>query len=328
MEGHPPDEHFVNHHAQRVIVGARIEFIAGHAGCLLVGHVSGRAEHHAGLRVRGGLAQLGNAEIDDLDLELPIAAPSQENVIGLEVTMDDAQLVRSVQPLRRLLQNFRHFGDRERPAPLEHVAKRFAFQKLHGDVRRAIIRLARFVNGDHVRVADAPRGTRLVLKAQQEIGVVEKLAVQNLERHGAIAHPNLLGEENRAHAALHPGGGQGEIGGRAPRQAAPRSPWLERPDERRRADKTQSHPSKFAGKCGRFSWAPGQLSCGADSSKNIAIKRIDGATYRSSGRRGREGIVTPALRWAQKRGTGVPPVIGHGRDGHSTSANARRCTAN
>ena len=48
---------------------------------------------------------------------------------------------------------------------------------------------------------NAPRGTRLVLKAQQELGVIEKLAVQDLERHGAISHPNLLGEEDRTHAA-------------------------------------------------------------------------------------------------------------------------------
>jgi len=32
-------------------------------------------------------------------------------------------------------------------------------------------------------------------------GVVEKLAVQDLERHGAISHPDLLGEEDRTHAA-------------------------------------------------------------------------------------------------------------------------------
>ena len=47
---------------------------------------------------------------------------------------------------------------------------------------------------------NAARGTRLILKAQQEVGVIEKLAVQDLERHGAVSHPNLLGEEDRAHA--------------------------------------------------------------------------------------------------------------------------------
>jgi len=32
--------------------------------------------------------------------------------------------------------------------------------------------------------------------------------------------------------------------------------------------------------------------------------------------------VAPTLRSAQKRGTGVPPVTGHGRDGHGTSMSA------
>jgi hypothetical protein len=47
---------------------------------------------------------------------------------------------------------------------------------------------------------NATRGTRFILKTLQEVRVIEKFAVQDLERHGAITHPNLLGEENRAHA--------------------------------------------------------------------------------------------------------------------------------
>jgi hypothetical protein len=48
---------------------------------------------------------------------------------------------------------------------------------------------------------NATRGTRLILKAQQEIGVIEKSAIQNLARHGAVSHPNLLSQENRTHPA-------------------------------------------------------------------------------------------------------------------------------
>jgi hypothetical protein len=56
--------------------------------------------------------------------------------------------------------------------------------------------------GDDVGVMNATRGTRFILKTQQEVGVVEKFAIQNLERYGTISHPNLLGEENRTHAAF------------------------------------------------------------------------------------------------------------------------------
>jgi hypothetical protein len=126
----------------------------------------------------------------------------QKDVIGFEVAVNNAQFVRGVQSPRRLLENFRNFGDGERAPPLEDLVEGFAFQKFHGDVGRAIIRLDRFVNGDDIGVMNATRGTRLILKAQQEVGVIEKFAVQDLERHRAVSHSNLLGEKDRTHAAL------------------------------------------------------------------------------------------------------------------------------
>ena len=98
-------------------------------------------------------------------------------------------------------------GTGSAPRRLEDLAEGFAFQKFHGDVGRAVIGLAGFVNGDDIGVMNAARGSRLILKAQQEVGVIQKLAVQNLERHRAVAHRDLLGEEDRTHAALRPGGG-------------------------------------------------------------------------------------------------------------------------
>jgi hypothetical protein len=48
---------------------------------------------------------------------------------------------------------------------------------------------------------NAPRGSRFTLKAQQEVGVIEKFAIQNLERYRAVANRDLLGEEDRTHGA-------------------------------------------------------------------------------------------------------------------------------
>ena len=115
--------------------------------------------------------------------------------------MNDAQLVRGVQPPRRLLENFRNLGHGKRTPPREGLAEGFAFQKLHGDVGRAVIGLAGFVNGDDVGVMNAPRGSRFILKAQQEVGVIQQLAAQDFERHRTVAHRDLLGEEDRTHAA-------------------------------------------------------------------------------------------------------------------------------
>jgi hypothetical protein len=51
-------------------------------------------------------------------------------------------------------------------------------------------------------VADAAGRSGFILEALEETRLVEQLAEQNLERHGAVADGNLLGEINGAHAAL------------------------------------------------------------------------------------------------------------------------------
>jgi hypothetical protein len=48
---------------------------------------------------------------------------------------------------------------------------------------------------------NAPRGSRFILKTQQEVGVIQQLAVQDFERHRTIANRDLLGEEYRTHGA-------------------------------------------------------------------------------------------------------------------------------
>ncbi len=63
----------------------------------------------------------------------------------------------------------------------------------------SLIRLGGFVNGDDVGVMNAPRGSRFVLKTLEELGVVQQLAAQDLERHGAVTNRNLLGKVNRTH---------------------------------------------------------------------------------------------------------------------------------
>jgi len=132
--------------------------------------------------------------------EFAFVAVGQEDVVGFKVTVNDTQLMHGIQAPCCLQEDLRNFGDGQRTLPMEDLAQRFAFQELHGDVRRAVIALGRFVNGNDVEVMNAPCGPRLVLKPQQEVGIIEKLAVQDLESHVAISHSNLLREENRTHA--------------------------------------------------------------------------------------------------------------------------------
>jgi hypothetical protein len=58
------------------------------------------------------------------------------------------------------------------------------------------------MDGDDIGMMNAARGARLILKAHQEVGVIEKFAIEDLERDGAITHPNLFSEKDRTHAAL------------------------------------------------------------------------------------------------------------------------------
>ena len=82
-------EHLIERHAQRIQVAAVVERLALR---LLGAHVQRGAHRHAGL---GHLEAVGvliaaEAEVGDLDLTLP----GQQDVLGLDVAMDQAELAR------------------------------------------------------------------------------------------------------------------------------------------------------------------------------------------------------------------------------------------
>ena len=62
--------------------------------------------------------------------------------------MNNAHLLRGVQSTRRLLENLRNLRNRKRASPVKRLAKRFALQKLQGNIGRAILGLAGFESGD------------------------------------------------------------------------------------------------------------------------------------------------------------------------------------
>ena len=68
------------------------------------------------------------------------------------------------------------------------------------------------------RKEKAPRDGRLGLKTHQELRVVEQMLEQDLERHGAVAHGDLLGEKNLAHSAFTQFANQTITGSKARRQ--------------------------------------------------------------------------------------------------------------
>ena len=80
--------------------------------------------------------------------------------------------MRGVQPSRRLPEKSRNLGNGKCAPPPESLTERFTFHKLHGDVGRAVIGAAGFVNGDDIYVMNAACGSRFILEAQQEFGVI------------------------------------------------------------------------------------------------------------------------------------------------------------
>ena len=90
VEGHLAGEHLVGDDGERVLVDARVE----HAAEELLGrHVRHGADDGVDGGELGRAADLGHAEVDDLD----VAVAAQDDVLRLQIAMDDVPGVRHVE---------------------------------------------------------------------------------------------------------------------------------------------------------------------------------------------------------------------------------------
>ena len=96
VEGRPRREQLVEGRPQRVDVGPRVEDPP--AGRLFGTHVAQGAEQVAAEREVAGTLEAGQAEVGDPEM----AAAVDQQVAGLDVTMQDAQPMRVLQGLGRL----------------------------------------------------------------------------------------------------------------------------------------------------------------------------------------------------------------------------------
>ena len=144
---------------------------------------------------RGGLEQLGEAEIEDLG----VAVGGDHDVLGLDVAVDDARLVGLLQPAPDL------GGDLERAEEVELAAldeglHRLARDELHRDVE-ALGPLAHVVHLGDRRVVHRRRRVRLLQEPPLALLVARELGGQDLEGHQA-AQVRVAGLVDDAHAAL------------------------------------------------------------------------------------------------------------------------------
>ena len=158
---------------------------------------------HAGFWRRS--QNLGNAEVRDFHAAFFI----QQDVVGLDVTVDDAGVVGELERLANLGDNLQRLARREFARPLE-LAQVQAVHILHDEKRHALD-LAEFVDGDDVGMIQPGQGAGLAVEAFGKIRAPGGLRRENLERHDPVQH-RLAGLINRPHAAFADQGENFELG--------------------------------------------------------------------------------------------------------------------
>jgi hypothetical protein len=103
-----------------------------------------------------------------------------EDVLGLEIAVDDIEMMRGDQSAR----DFQGVGNR-RPhrdgAVLQAAPERLAPQQFGDDIWHALSR-SHVVNGDDVRVVDERRGARFLREPRQALGIRRDTRGENLQR--------------------------------------------------------------------------------------------------------------------------------------------------
>ncbi len=156
-DGQLAGEHLVEDHAQGIDVGTVVDL--QWVLDLLGGHVLRRAHDlsRAGERqvVRFLAHQLGDAEVGDLHL----AAPVEQDVLGLDVSMDDAHVVGILQGVADLRDDGQRLRGRQL-AVVQQTAEVYPVDELHEEVVEPV-GLAEVVYRHDVRMGEHGHRPRL-----------------------------------------------------------------------------------------------------------------------------------------------------------------------
>ena len=199
FEGTLAAQHFVQHGAEREEVGARVNGLAAH---LLRRHVADCAHHCAwvgdGRDGFGGAAagdgRTREAEVENLDV--PVFA--EKHILGFQIAMDDALVVRGREPASDLHRDIRRFAHRHRPL-LHSRAKGFTLEEFGDDKDMAVVG-AGVVNGENVLVGEGGDGSGLPLEPGEPVSVLGKGPRQDFDRH-VTPQPRVMGAVDLTHAA-------------------------------------------------------------------------------------------------------------------------------
>jgi hypothetical protein len=192
-KGDAPGEHLVQHHAERVDVGADVHtFGFG----LFGGNVLRRADEHFVRKRR--FAALGEARQAKVgEINVPVAV--NQNVRRFDVAVQHALRVGVRQRSGDRANDFEYLGRFEFPGA-QNLLERFAVNVLERQEGCAI-EFAEIVNGDDVRVIQFGDDGRLALQTRQEGFVFPERGVDHFERDIAI-EGCMMRPKDRRHAAL------------------------------------------------------------------------------------------------------------------------------
>ncbi len=169
LEGGLSAEHVIEEAAELVDVGALVPVRAVR---LLGRHVGGRPDRLAAPGHDRAVVELREPEVDDVG----VAVRSDEDVVGLEVPVKDALLVRVLDRARHVAHDLEALE--EAGAVL---LERAALDELHGEVEPSL-RGARVVDGGDVRVAELREGLALAREAARERVGIRTRRLERLER--------------------------------------------------------------------------------------------------------------------------------------------------
>ena len=172
----------VQQHAEREDVARRCHRVAEY---LLGRHVLRRAHDHAGSRHAAGDARLAHArrqQSRDAEVHhLHVAVIAHHDVLGLDVPMNDARVVRGAERARNLDRDLRKRVQRALPLEQEGAQRSPLHQLHHDDLTAAD--LTGLVDRDDVRMVQRRGCPRFAVKALQRVRLLIQAIAEDLDRH-------------------------------------------------------------------------------------------------------------------------------------------------
>ena len=191
-EGNRAGGHLVEDHAEREDVGLRADRLALD---LLGRHVERRADDRARLRHSRLLGGLGQAEVGDVH----VIGGVDHDVLGLQVAVDDALVVRGLEAFRRLAEDAQEALGRQLALLLQDRGQVPPVDELHRQELDAVA-LAEIEDAQDVGVRHAARELDLALEALEDLGVLGDVRPDELQRDVAV-QALVVHEVDGAHSA-------------------------------------------------------------------------------------------------------------------------------